>query len=158
VRVALLGSRERLAGDDALNATRWTGPVAPLSLDVLDGAAVVIEGLFGAQARSPHHRRELIHRNAPVICEQEVVGGPATKFSVGGDVYDAVRYLREFASSFSTTSRRSSASSPDKTRGRPRSRSPLPAGPQSPTDSLMPAANGGSGRCRPAGVGERGPA
>src|SRR5258707_8634322 len=48
VRVALLGARERLSGDAALNADRWTGPVVPLSLEVLDellrGAAVAIDG------------------------------------------------------------------------------------------------------------------
>ncbi len=53
VRVALLGARERLAGDAALNAARWTGPVVPLALDVLDGADVAIDGLFGAGLARP---------------------------------------------------------------------------------------------------------
>jgi NAD(P)H-hydrate epimerase len=53
VRVVLLGARERLAGDAALNAQRWTGPVVPLSPDVLEGAGVVIDGLFGAGLARP---------------------------------------------------------------------------------------------------------
>jgi NAD(P)H-hydrate epimerase len=53
VRVALLVPRERLAGDAALNARRWTGPVLPLALDVVDGAAVVVDGLFGAGLARP---------------------------------------------------------------------------------------------------------
>ena len=48
VRLALLGAREALRGDAAHHAGLWTGPVLPLETDLLDGAAVVIDALFGA--------------------------------------------------------------------------------------------------------------
>jgi NAD(P)H-hydrate epimerase len=48
VRVHLLGDRDRLSGDAAANAARWTGPTVPLDLGALDGAALVVDALFGA--------------------------------------------------------------------------------------------------------------
>ncbi len=48
VRVALLGERAKLRGDAAIMAKRWRGRVKPLGEDVLDGAALVVDGLFGA--------------------------------------------------------------------------------------------------------------
>ncbi len=53
VRLALLGDRDRLTGDARTNADQWTGPVAPLSPAVVDGASVVIDGLFGAGLTRP---------------------------------------------------------------------------------------------------------
>src|SRR5690606_738182 len=43
VRVGLLGNRERLAGDAARHAARWTGPVEPLGEALLDGAALIVD-------------------------------------------------------------------------------------------------------------------
>ena len=48
VTVALLGNREYLSGDAALNAGRWDGDIRPLGLDILDGAGLVVDALFGA--------------------------------------------------------------------------------------------------------------
>ena len=48
VRLALLGDRAGLKGDAALNADRWTGAVAVLAPDVLDGAGIVVDAVFGA--------------------------------------------------------------------------------------------------------------
>src|SRR5215470_14919712 len=48
VRVGLLGTRDQLKGDAAEMAKRWSGEVAPLSPQLLDGAALVIDALFGA--------------------------------------------------------------------------------------------------------------
>ena len=48
VRIGLLGDREGLKGDAAVNAGRWSGPVEPLSSLLLDGAALVVDALFGA--------------------------------------------------------------------------------------------------------------
>lgn len=48
VRLALLGSPERLKGDAALNAARWEGEVEPLNPAVLDRQKLVIDALFGA--------------------------------------------------------------------------------------------------------------
>lgn len=53
VRVALLGARDRLRGDAALHAQRWTGPVEPLSVAALDGADIVVDALFGAGLSRP---------------------------------------------------------------------------------------------------------
>lgn len=48
VQVALLGQMAKLKGDAAAMAKRWDGPVAPLTPAVLDGAALVVDALFGA--------------------------------------------------------------------------------------------------------------
>ena len=48
VRVALLGSRERMTGEARHHADRWEGPVEPLAPELLDGAALVIDAVFGA--------------------------------------------------------------------------------------------------------------
>jgi len=48
VSVALLGGKDRLKGDAAVVAGRWTGPVAPLEPEALDGARLVVDALFGA--------------------------------------------------------------------------------------------------------------
>lgn len=53
VRLGLLGERAALKGDAALHAARWTGPVEPLSVSMLDGAPVVIDALFGAGLARP---------------------------------------------------------------------------------------------------------
>jgi hydroxyethylthiazole kinase-like uncharacterized protein yjeF len=53
VRVALLGDRERLTGDAATAATRWTDPVLPLSPDPLSESDLVIDALFGAGLNRP---------------------------------------------------------------------------------------------------------
>lgn len=53
VRLALLGERDALAGDARLNADRWDGDVLPLSVDVLDGAALYVDALFGAGLARP---------------------------------------------------------------------------------------------------------
>lgn len=48
VRVALFGRRDALKGEAALNAKRWTGPVEPMVPEVLDGARLVVDAVFGA--------------------------------------------------------------------------------------------------------------
>ncbi|MEQ8449929.1 MAG: NAD(P)H-hydrate dehydratase [Nitratireductor sp.] len=48
VRLGLLGERAALKGDAAEAAARWSGEVAPLSPAVLEGAALVVDALFGA--------------------------------------------------------------------------------------------------------------
>lgn len=53
VRVALLGPRDRLAGEAQHNAGRWRGTVEPLSPDVLDGADLVVDAIFGAGLDRP---------------------------------------------------------------------------------------------------------
>jgi len=48
VRLALLGDRDRLNGDSAAMAARWTGAVGDLSRDSLQGAELVVDAIFGA--------------------------------------------------------------------------------------------------------------
>jgi ADP-dependent NAD(P)H-hydrate dehydratase / NAD(P)H-hydrate epimerase len=53
VRLALLGDRARLAGDAAAMAKRWRGKVWPFDADVLDGAELVVDAVFGAGLSRP---------------------------------------------------------------------------------------------------------
>jgi hydroxyethylthiazole kinase-like uncharacterized protein yjeF len=53
VRVALLGSVAALRGDAAEAAKGWRGPIEPLAPAALDGAALVIDGIFGAGLARP---------------------------------------------------------------------------------------------------------
>ena len=53
VRVASLGPRERLRGDAAYHAARWTGAVEALDPRVLDGAELIVDALFGSGLRGP---------------------------------------------------------------------------------------------------------
>ncbi len=48
VRVALLGTRERLGGAARRQADRWHGPIEAIGPHSLDGAALVVDALFGA--------------------------------------------------------------------------------------------------------------
>jgi hydroxyethylthiazole kinase-like uncharacterized protein yjeF len=48
VRVALLGDRGQLTGDATEMATRWDGKVAALAPEVVEGADLVVDALFGA--------------------------------------------------------------------------------------------------------------
>jgi hydroxyethylthiazole kinase-like uncharacterized protein yjeF len=53
VRLALLGERAALRGDAALAAASWSGAAEPLSAEIMDGAALVIDALFGAGLGRP---------------------------------------------------------------------------------------------------------
>ena len=48
VRVALLGTRERLGGAARRHADRWCGPIEALGPKSLDGAGLIVDALFGA--------------------------------------------------------------------------------------------------------------
>ena len=53
VRVALLGARDSLKGEARHHAERWTGGVEALAPSALDGAALVVDALFGAGLSRP---------------------------------------------------------------------------------------------------------
>ncbi|WP_431858927.1 NAD(P)H-hydrate dehydratase [Azospirillum sp.] len=53
VRLGLLGERAALKGDAAQAAQRWTGAVEPLGPQLLDGAPLVVDALFGAGLARP---------------------------------------------------------------------------------------------------------
>jgi len=53
VRLALLGERDSLQGDAAIMAARWDGPIEGFNITALDGAELVVDGLFGAGLGRP---------------------------------------------------------------------------------------------------------
>jgi hydroxyethylthiazole kinase-like uncharacterized protein yjeF len=53
VRVGLLGERDKLAGDAAWAADGWDGDIAPLAPDLVAGAGVIVDALFGAGLARP---------------------------------------------------------------------------------------------------------
>ncbi len=53
VRLFLLGERAALRGDAAVAAARWPGPVEALAPGALDGAALVVDAIFGAGLARP---------------------------------------------------------------------------------------------------------
>ena len=53
VRIALFGERAALKGDAAMAAERWPERAEPLAVAALDGAALVIDALFGAGLARP---------------------------------------------------------------------------------------------------------
>ncbi|MBK1697654.1 bifunctional ADP-dependent NAD(P)H-hydrate dehydratase/NAD(P)H-hydrate epimerase [Rhodovibrio salinarum] len=53
VRLGLLGSVDKLRGDAAHHAGLWDGPVELLSPELLDGADVAVDALFGAGLSRP---------------------------------------------------------------------------------------------------------
>ena len=73
MRLALLGARASLKGDAALAATSWSGDVEALSPAILEGAEIVLDGLFGAGLARPveGEAREVIaaieERRLPVV-------------------------------------------------------------------------------------------
>src|SRR5258708_6236712 len=48
VRVALLGRRENLRGDARVHADRWSGGIESVTPGVIEGAALVVDALFGS--------------------------------------------------------------------------------------------------------------
>ncbi len=53
VKLALLGPPSELRGDAAHHASLWQGQVAPLAPDVLKGATLVVDAMFGAGLSRP---------------------------------------------------------------------------------------------------------
>ncbi|HYM02811.1 MAG TPA: NAD(P)H-hydrate dehydratase [Stellaceae bacterium] len=53
VRLGLLGDRKDLTGDAAHHAARWQGAVHPLAPDLLHGAEIAVDAIFGAGLSRP---------------------------------------------------------------------------------------------------------
>ena len=53
VRLALLGSRDKLSGEAAQAASLWKGPLVPFSSESLEGAGIAIDAIFGAGLSRP---------------------------------------------------------------------------------------------------------
>jgi NAD(P)H-hydrate epimerase len=80
VKAALLGAPESLTGDAARAARLWKGPLAPFTLQSLDGAGLVIDAMFGAGLSRPIGGRALdlvkALKSRPIpICAVDVPSG-----------------------------------------------------------------------------------
>jgi hydroxyethylthiazole kinase-like uncharacterized protein yjeF len=53
VKLALMGSRDRLSGEAADAARQWHGSIEPFSPDCLDGAGLAVDAMFGAGLSRP---------------------------------------------------------------------------------------------------------
>jgi hydroxyethylthiazole kinase-like uncharacterized protein yjeF len=82
--VGLLGAHEALKGDAAVNGGRWDGAVHALSPELVDGADVVIDALFGAGLARPLEglAHDTMARIAEAGCGVLAVDMPS---GVGGD-------------------------------------------------------------------------
>jgi ADP-dependent NAD(P)H-hydrate dehydratase / NAD(P)H-hydrate epimerase len=102
VQVLLVGEAERLKGDAALAAKRWSGAVAPADPRGLDGANVVIDALFGAGLDRPveGQPRAMIERMndqpAPVLAVDLPSGINGTSGAVMGAAVNAARTVTFF--------------------------------------------------------------
>ncbi|HEY1312489.1 MAG TPA: NAD(P)H-hydrate epimerase, partial [Steroidobacteraceae bacterium] len=53
VRLALLGQTHDLRGDARLHAAEWTAAVEPVGIAAIEGAALIVDALFGTGLRRP---------------------------------------------------------------------------------------------------------
>lgn len=102
VRLGLLGAVARLPGDAAAMAKRWDGTIEPLQLNLLEGAEIVVDGLFGAGlARDIEGEAarliEAINASAiPVIAIDVPSGIDGTTGAVRGIAIDALATVTFF--------------------------------------------------------------
>ena len=82
VTLSLLGQRDALEGDARLNADRWDGDAFRLSVDVLEGAALYVDALFGAGLARPLEGVALA-----VISAMEKTGVPCVAVDVPSGVH-----------------------------------------------------------------------
>lgn len=80
VRIALVGERERLAGAAEANARRWTGSVEPYT-DVIDGAGVVVDALFGTGLA-----RDLVGEAAAAVAAMNRAPAPKVAVDIASGV------------------------------------------------------------------------
>jgi hydroxyethylthiazole kinase-like uncharacterized protein yjeF len=102
VEVLLVGEASRLEGDAARAAKQWTGPIASADPVRLEGAAVVIDALFGAGLDRPVEgfARAMIERmnvqGAPVIAVDLPSGVNGTSGEVMGIAVKAAQTVTFF--------------------------------------------------------------
>ncbi|MGY2736883.1 NAD(P)H-hydrate dehydratase [Sphingomonas sp. UYP23] len=60
VKVALLGTREKLTGEAAHAAAIWNGELIPFDPESLDGAGIVVDAIFGAGLARPLEGQALV--------------------------------------------------------------------------------------------------
>ncbi len=68
VKLALLGSRDKLSGEAAHAASLWRGPLVPFAPESLEGAGIVIDAIFGAGLSRPLDGTALAMVEALKIC------------------------------------------------------------------------------------------
>lgn len=90
-RVGLLGKRESLKGDAAVNAGRWDGPLEALSPEILDGGPLVVDALFGAGLGRPLEgvARALVERVAAEDLDCVGIDVPSGVHGDSGDILGA---------------------------------------------------------------------
>jgi NAD(P)H-hydrate epimerase len=82
VTLSSLVPRDQLRGDARLAGAEWTGAVEPLTVSVLDGAALVVDALFGAGLTRP-----LEGQPAAVLAEAQRRGLPVVAVDVPSGVW-----------------------------------------------------------------------
>ena len=95
VRLALLGDRAGLKGDAAEMARRWTGSDSRFEAEILDGAEVVVDAIFGAGLTRPvdGEAAQMINavteRHLPVIAVDVPSGIDGTSGEIRGSAIQA---------------------------------------------------------------------
>jgi ADP-dependent NAD(P)H-hydrate dehydratase / NAD(P)H-hydrate epimerase len=89
VRVALVGAREALKGDAAVMAARWEGSVLPARPDVLQGADMAIDAVFGAGLS-----RDIEGPVADLVAALNACGSPVAAVDVPSGVDGATGAVR----------------------------------------------------------------
>ena len=102
VEVSLLGEVDRLKGDAAAMARRWSGPVRTLTPESLEGAELVVDALFGAGLARPLEGMAasvvtaMVGSNIPVVAVDVPSGLDGTTGAAGGPVVQATRTVTFF--------------------------------------------------------------
>jgi hydroxyethylthiazole kinase-like uncharacterized protein yjeF len=102
VDVVLVGEPTRLKGDAALAAAKWSGAIGPAKPDLLDGADIVVDALFGAGLDRPVDglSRDMIAamnaRHAPVVAVDLPSGINGTSGAVMGAAVNAAHTVTFF--------------------------------------------------------------
>ncbi|GBF27568.1 bifunctional NAD(P)H-hydrate repair enzyme Nnr [bacterium MnTg02] len=102
IRLALLGDRAELKGDAAEMARRWTGPEHAFEENILEGADVVVDALFGAGLTRPIDGKTALMieavttRNIPVIAVDVPSGIDGTSGEIKGTAFEAAATVTFF--------------------------------------------------------------
>lgn len=80
VRLALAGDVANLSGDAALAAEAWGGEISPVSRDIVDGADLIVDALFGAGLARPitgalEEMVEAINASGAQVCAIDLPSG-----------------------------------------------------------------------------------
>ncbi len=102
VRLALLGRREELSRDPKEMARRWDEAIEPMSLQVLEGAQIIVDAIYGTGLRDDvsgvpaQMIEEVTARGLPVIAIDIPTGIDATGGGVKGVAFKAAATVTFF--------------------------------------------------------------